>query len=167
MRFREFFIYSFCIGIVFLLLACTSTPPAMDSIPGEDVSDDSPIDLFQPEEIPPTDNRLVLTFGGDIMAHVENFGMADYNMIYTDIEEIIQNDDFTFANLETPVHEGRAYESYPTFNVQPEYVQAAIDAGFDVFSLANNHTKVFRRTVGIGQHKLTCLVYHGGAYLSC
>lgn len=158
MRFREFFIYSFCIGIVFLFLACTSTPPAMDSVSGEDVSDDSPIVLPQPEEIPPMDNRLVLTFGGDIMAHIENFGMADYNMIYTDIEEIIQNDDFTFANLETPVHEGRAYESYPTFNVQPAYVQAAIDAGFDVFSLANNHTndqgyEGMEKTLGFFQSK--------------
>lgn len=85
-------------------------------------------------------SRLVLTFGGDIMAHTPNFSMADYSMIYADIEEIIRSDSLTFANLETPVHDGRPYESYPTFNVRPPYAQAAIDAGFDVFSLANNHT---------------------------
>ena len=84
--------------------------------------------------------RITLTFGGDIMAHTPNFSMTDYSLIYKDIEQIIQNDDLTFANLETPVHSGREYESYPTFNVKPPYVQAAIDAGFDVFSLANNHT---------------------------
>lgn len=108
-----------------------------------------PADLVSPQEIPvtvvegqtsPPPHRLVLTFGGDIMAHTQNFRMADHSLIYKDIETIIQNDDLTFANLETPVHGGRPYENYPTFNVQPPYVQAAIDAGFDVFSLANNHT---------------------------
>lgn len=108
-----------------------------------------PADLVSPQEIPvtvvegqtsPPPHRLVLTFGGDIMAHTQNFRMADYSLIYKDIETIIQNDDLTFANLETPVHGGRPYENYPTFNVQPPYAQAAIDAGFDVFSLANNHT---------------------------
>lgn len=146
MRLREFFIYSFFIAIVFVFFSCSSIP-VQDS--GQDMPDEvaptedgtKEVDFpIQIEEFPSLDNRLVLTFGGDIMAHVENFGMTDYNMIYADIEEIIQNDDFTFANLETPVHDGRPYESYPTFNVQPEYAQAAIDAGFEVFSLANNHT---------------------------
>ena len=164
MRLREFFIYSFFIAIVFVFFSCSSIP-VQDS--GQDMPDevaptedgtkevDAPIQI---EEFPSLDNRLVLTFGGDIMAHVENFGMTDYNMIYADIEEIIQNDDFTFANLETPVHDGRPYESYPTFNVQPEYAQAAIDAGFEVFSLANNHTndqgyEGMEKTLGFFQSK--------------
>ena len=111
-----------------LFFSCASTPTG----PADQTS------VAVRDEEPPS--RLVLTFGGDIMAHTPNFSMADYSMIYADIEEIIRNDSLTFANLETPVHDGRPYESYPTFNVQPPYAQAAIDAGFDVFSLANNHT---------------------------
>lgn len=104
----------------------------------------SEVEPIKPEETEVTEipqpKRLVLTFGGDIMAHTPNFSIKDYSLIYKDIEEILQNDDLSFANLETPVHSGRPYENYPTFNVQPPYVQAAIDAGFQVFSLANNHT---------------------------
>lgn len=112
-------------------------------------------------------SRLVLTFGGDIMAHVENFRMKDYSLIYEDIEEILQNDGLSFANLETPVHEGRPYETYPTFNVQPPYAQAAIDAGFDVFSLANNHTndqgyEGMERTLSFFQSKEKDGVYAAG-----
>ena len=115
-------------------------PHEVDSTEDDIKEDGSPILILPPEEAVPATSRLVLTFGGDIMAHTPNFSMADYSMIYADIEEIIQNDDLTFANLETPVHDGRPYENYPTFNVQPPYAQAAIDAGFDVFSLANNHS---------------------------
>ena len=74
------------------------------------------------------------------MAHNVNYRMKDYNKIYTDILNITQNDDLTFCNLETPVDGTIPYETYPTFNVQPPYLQAAVDAGFEVFSLANNHT---------------------------
>lgn len=85
-------------------------------------------------------NYLDITFAGDIMAHNENFRMKDYNKIYTDILNITQNDDLTFCNLETPVDNTIPYETYPTFNVQSPYLEAAVNAGFEVFTLANNHT---------------------------
>jgi poly-gamma-glutamate synthesis protein (capsule biosynthesis protein) len=84
--------------------------------------------------------ELLLTFAGDIMAHDVNYLMDDYSEIYTAITDITLADDLTFANLEIPVHSGRPYSSYPAFNVHAEYPDAAIAAGFDVFSLANNHT---------------------------
>jgi poly-gamma-glutamate synthesis protein (capsule biosynthesis protein) len=100
----------------------------------------APQQIQMPEEIPVQVQRLRLTFAGDIMAHSVNFAMTDYSLIYKDIEHILQNDDLSFANFETPVYADIPYETYPTFNVQPPYALAAIDAGFDVFSLANNHT---------------------------
>lgn len=83
---------------------------------------------------------LDLTFTGDLMAHTSNFRMKDYTLIYKDIEYITRNDDLTFTNLEVPVVADQPYENYPNFNIQPPYVEAAFAAGFDVFSLANNHT---------------------------
>ena len=88
----------------------------------------------------PETQELLLTFAGDIMAHSVNFQMDDYSLIYADIADILHSDDLSFANMETPVHTERPYESYPTFNVQAPYAAAAIEAGFDVFSLANNHS---------------------------
>lgn len=86
------------------------------------------------------DFLFLFTFSGDLMAHTVNFNMKDYDIIYADILDVIKNDDFSFTNLETPVTSSRPFESYPTFNVQSSYAKAAIKAGFDVFSLANNHT---------------------------
>ncbi|MDR3342745.1 MAG: CapA family protein [Treponema sp.] len=87
----------------------------------------------------PGGSELVITFTGDIMAHDVNFMMHDYNMIYDELQEMLTSDDLTFGNLEAPVVSSLPYENYPMFNMQGPYVQAAIDGGFDVFSLANNH----------------------------
>ena len=84
-----------------------------------------------------------LTFAGDIMAHTPNYSMPDFSRIYRDITPILSEADLNFANLEFVIDPDRPYSSYPRFNVHPEYVQAAIDAGFSVFSLANNHSADF------------------------
>ena len=88
----------------------------------------------------PRSKNLRLLFAGDIMAHTQNFNMADYSLIWDDIREQVQAADFSFANLESPVMEERPFESYPTFNMQPSYPAAALDAGFNLISLANNHS---------------------------
>ncbi|NBF39715.1 MAG: CapA family protein [Spirochaetes bacterium] len=91
------------------------------------------------DRAPEDASELLLTFLGDIMAHTVNFSMADYARIYEDVRDELRSDDLTFANLETPVLASRPYETYPRFNVRPEYARAAADAGVDVLSVANNH----------------------------
>lgn len=83
---------------------------------------------------------ITLLFAGDIMDHKPNYNMANFNDIYADIKPLVQNADLSFANIEAPVDDSRPFSTYPTFNMKNIYVQAAIDAGFNVFSLANNHT---------------------------
>lgn len=128
----RFFILFVCI----LICSCTSVPNVSEKAEVNTI-EETPAQASAPMSLP---KSLIITFAGDIMAHTPNFKMNDYSLIYKDIETIIKNDDLSFANLETPVHSEREYESYPTFNVKPPYVEAAINAGFDVFSLANNHT---------------------------
>ena len=84
-------------------------------------------------------SRLRLSFLGDIMAHAVNFRAPDYAPIYRGLRPLLERDDLTFANLETPVDPSRECSSYPFFNVGPAYLQAAVQAGIDVFCLANNH----------------------------
>lgn len=84
--------------------------------------------------------NLRLLFAGDIMAHTQNFSMADYSLIWDDVREQVESADFSFANLEAPVDKSKPFESYPTFNMQPSYPAAALDAGFNLISLANNHS---------------------------
>ncbi|MCK9168880.1 MAG: CapA family protein [Treponema sp.] len=73
------------------------------------------------------------------MAHVQNFKINDYSVIWHDAAPVIQSADFSFANIESPVDDDIPYTSYPAFNMHHEYPEAAIQAGFNVFSLTNNH----------------------------
>ncbi|WP_253675139.1 CapA family protein [Treponema sp. OMZ 305] len=83
---------------------------------------------------------LALTFAGDLMAHTVNFNMNEYDLIYKDVEKILHNDDLSFVNIETPVCDALPLSTYPSFNVHTPYLRAAVQAGFDVLSFANNHT---------------------------
>lgn len=85
------------------------------------------------------ESQITLTFAGDIMAHGPNV-KGRFPEIYEDIKPILDESDLNFANFETPVTDSKPYSGYPFFNVKNEYAQAAIDAGFNVFSLANNHS---------------------------
>ncbi len=89
-------------------------------------------------------NSYFLHFAGDLMAHRPNFSMSEYSRIYDDVVPLLADGDLNFVNLEFVIDPDREYSSYPLFNVHPEYVQAAIDAGFSVFSVANNHSADFR-----------------------
>jgi hypothetical protein len=82
---------------------------------------------------------LLLTFLGDLMAHGVNFRASDYAAAYRPVRAFLQRDDLTFANLETPVDPSRGCSTFPQFNVGLDYLAAAVGAGIDVFSLANNH----------------------------
>lgn len=100
-----------------------------------------------PEEPSPADEGgirnekpLTLTFTGDIMAHTVNYQTPDYTEIYADVTQFLRSDDITFSNLEIPVADSLPLSTYPRFNVHTPYLEAAVDAGCDVFSLANNHS---------------------------
>ncbi len=82
---------------------------------------------------------LTLSFVGDLMMHEANREAADYGGLYRDVGDLLRGDDLTFANLEYPVDPARPYADFPAFNGTPAYLQAAVDAGVDAFSLANNH----------------------------
>ncbi|NOY09319.1 MAG: CapA family protein [Spirochaetes bacterium] len=85
------------------------------------------------------EDTLRLTFAGDIMAHVINLIVPDYTVIYKNIEDVLSDDDLSFANLEFTIDESKRVSGYPRFNVHRDYIKAAVDSGFQVFSVANNH----------------------------
>ncbi len=102
---------------------------------------------------------LSLSFVGDLMAHPPNFRMSDYSRIYAAVEEQFHDDDLSFINLEFVIDPSRAMAGFPRFNVHRDYVEAAVDAGFDVFSFANNHINDYGsagiRATRIQQHLLS------------
>jgi len=118
------YLFLFITAAVFVLNSCNSTEISESKL--SEKKDDI--------------SELVLSFSGDIMAHDVNFKMKDYNRIYDDVRDILLNDDLSFGNVETPVCEERPLSTFPCFNIHKDYLKAAIDGGFDVFSFANNHT---------------------------
>lgn len=127
------------------LLSCKSLPEEnlSEILPEETeifIPEPDPELQYIPENLPPVSNELTLIFGGDIMAHTQNYSMSDYNKIWAGIKDITRDSDFTFGNIEAPIADNMALSSYPAFNLHSNYVEAAIDAGFNVFSLSNNHT---------------------------
>ncbi|MDE5899358.1 MAG: CapA family protein [Treponemataceae bacterium] len=123
-----------------LMFGCASIPktPAQE----QDEAGRPPVQEEQTPDVPPqaAEDTVTLLFAGDIMAHTPNFAMKDYARIWEDIAPIVQGADFAFANIEAPVDDSRPFSTYPNFNMNDAYPQAAIDAGFNVFSLVNNHT---------------------------
>lgn len=148
--FHSFFVYNvtmfffrgnFCriliLSILFLsvfLPSCSSTKTARGS--------DSPHNTVVQNENESSNSvkPLTLLFAGDIMAHEKNYKTDDFNSIWTDVCKIIKGADVSFANIEAPIDDALPWSSFPNFNMHSSYAKAAIDAGFSVFSLANNHT---------------------------
>lgn len=84
--------------------------------------------------------RIKMLFAGDIMAHANNYRTGNFEKIWKDVAPLVQSADLSFANIEAPVADELGWDTYPEFNMKSEYPEAAINAGFNVFSLINNHT---------------------------
>lgn len=120
------------------LFACKSSA-VVDVTPAENT--ENPLENEAPVSEEIVDSKeLTLLFGGDIMAHNVNYYISDYPKIWRDIKDEILPADLAFANIEAPIDTTRKASSWPNFNMTQKYVEAAIDAGWDVFSLCNNHT---------------------------
>ncbi len=131
----------------FLLAEATETQQetieSQDKKNSEDINSDSILSLTNDlltEEKQINTPTISILFAGDIMAHQRNYEISDFAKIWHDVKPEIQKADLALANIEAPIDQTKKVSSYPEFNMSKKYVQAAIDAGFDAFSLSNNHT---------------------------
>lgn len=116
-------------------------------------------DLFkeeEPKEIKETkevkkekvkEEKLSLVMVGDALLHSSLYNDAYQNGTYNFspqlelIKPIVQNYDLAFYNQESILGgTSLGLSSYPTFNSPQEFGDAMVDAGFNLVSLANNHT---------------------------
>lgn len=68
-------------------------------------------------------------------------GTMDFTSFYKDIKKYISEADIAIINQETILGGSEfEYTGYPTFNSPWEIGVAAIDAGFDIFTCATNHS---------------------------
>ena len=67
-------------------------------------------------------------------------GTRDYSSFYVNVKDYIQAADIAVINQETILGgDVREFSGYPMFNSPQEVGDAAVDAGFDVFTCATNH----------------------------
>lgn len=132
------FIYIINIIIIISLTGCASNQKPVQ-VPSEWAETSLPTDISEADNNTPSDT-ITLLFAGDIMAHSVNYNVTTYEKIWKDVKHLTSDANLTFGNIESPIDTTLPASSYPNFNMTKKYVQASIDAGFDVFSLCNNHT---------------------------
>lgn len=69
-----------------------------------------------------------------------NGGTYDYSNILTYTKDVINNYDIRYYNQESVSDSSKEYKGYPVFNTPVEFNQNMIDAGFNLISLASNHS---------------------------
>ena len=149
--------------------AASSAPPPSD--PSASQSQPQP----QPEPEPePTVARLMVA--GDVMSHmpitkdayVADTDTYDYSHMLQFAAQQLQQADYAVANLETTLAGGPNYSGYPAFNSPDELAYNVKQAGFDLLSTANNHSRdkgmdgIFRTLDVLDQAELA----HVGTYRS-
>ena len=102
------------------------------------------------------DYSLKLFMVGDALIHSGVYmdaekpdGTYDFKPMLANLKPIISKYDLAYYNQET-ILGGKelGYSSYPMFNSPDEVGDASIDAGFDLVSLATNHT-MDKREIGV------------------
>jgi len=107
---------------------------------------DSFIISFPDREFEKKEESIVtMAFLGDIMmdrgvrSSVYNNAGGDYGFLFEELNQLSQYD-ILFGNLEGPVSDkGNNVGSIYSFRMEPKSLDALVDAGFNVLSVANNH----------------------------
>ena len=126
----------------------TQSPPAGSTL----VPSSEPTIEPTPEPTPEPQPIVVhLMAAGDIMTHlpitqdayVAAFDEYDYSHMLTDAAKQLAQADYAVANLETPLAGGpnSNYSGYPSFNAPDALAYDVKNAGIDLVSTANNHTR--------------------------
>ena len=149
--------------LMFLLVSCGETTVQEEEKPPMFALTDEPLALITepgtlPQQVQPSGTaaanpeETVISFAaaGDNIAHDSVVATAkaaatgsaayDFSGIYADIKPLISAADLAFVNQEAPVGGAEfGISGYPNFNAPHEMVEGLMDAGFDIFNIANNH----------------------------
>lgn len=121
---------------VVLLVSCININKRMDT-------EEKKEQVVEKEESPTT---IKISANGDLLYHMGLIKSAkthngyDFNENYADIKPFISKMDLAIADYEGSIHPDYQLSGYPLFNAPNSVVNAIKDAGYDVVTLANNHT---------------------------
>lgn len=109
-------------------------------------NDGKPV-VNEEEDEKPKEYSLDMIMVGDVLIHGNVYNDAkvgdtyDFTPMFDDVRSLVEDKDLAFYNQETPFG-GKAlgYSNYPTFNTPSEIGDAMLGMGFNLVSLATNHT---------------------------
>ena len=115
------------------------------------IKEDNPIKekingIFKPKNpIQIYEAKLIATGDGLIHSPLynaarKNDGTYDFTGMLTYTKEKLKDYDIKYYNQETVFDDSKSYSSYPIFNTPSAFGEAMIDAGFNMVSLATNHS---------------------------
>ena len=117
-----------------------------ESVPQGDVIANDKDDELEKEKV----YKLSLIMVGDMLVHdslyneanrLANYNGYDFKPMLTYVKDIVKDYDLAYYNQETILGgTSIGLSSYPSFNSPYEVGDAMIDAGFNIVSLATNHT---------------------------
>lgn len=161
--FRNIIVLLFCFCFLFLFVALYQGTLSLT------VSNDVPNEKTEKK------NELSLIMVGDALIHEAVYADANeggtynfYKMI-SEIKPIVNKYDLAFYNQETILGgKDMGLSTYPRFNSPYEVGDAFIDAGFNLVSLANNHTldKGEKAIINSSNYWKNKDVYTAGSYSS-
>jgi len=105
----------------------------------------------KPQEIieeEPKEKRMSLVAVGDALIHAAlyldaqtEYNKYDFNYMFTEVAPLIKDYDLKYYNQETIIGgKNLGVSHYPRFNSPDEIGENLVDIGFNLVSLANNHT---------------------------
>ncbi len=149
--------YHWFLGLILtaLLTGCGSAPstPADASVPPAAAqSRTEPAPAPEPEPGPEPEPEPIVSHlmaAGDIMCHTSQLDDAylgepeqyDFSHMMAAAEPQLAQADYAVANLETVLAGGPNYDGYPRFHTPDVMADDLLEAGFDLVSTANNHTR--------------------------
>ena len=131
-------------------------------------------DVYQEEKVYTTTSLSVVMVGdalihSSVYADAESNGSYDFKPMLEEMKPIISKFDLAYYNQETILGGTEiGLSTYPAFNSPYEVGDAFLDAGFNLISLANNHT-LDRGSKAINNscdYWKTKKVYYAGSYCS-
>jgi poly-gamma-glutamate capsule biosynthesis protein CapA/YwtB (metallophosphatase superfamily) len=140
---------------VLLVAACGSVPAAAPAEPAPaEPTPAAPAPPSPPTTVPPPPTSITVVATGDVLVHQRGplvsraaaAGRAggtgfDFRPVFADVAPVIAGADLAVCHLETPIGPPEGpFTGYPSFSVQPQIVDALVDAGYDTCSTASNHS---------------------------
>lgn len=134
--------------IVFVLIALISFyiyETSSDVIQPRDKNNDK---LKTTKNISKPSNKLSMVMVGDCLIHrfvytdaLNSDGTYSFDKMFVEVSELIKNHDLAFYNQESIIGgKSLGLSAYPRFNSPEEIGDSMVSLGFNLVSLANNHT---------------------------